>query len=98
MTSASPAEGKTSTVVNLAVVMAETGRRVLILSLDLRNPSVDGYFDVRSSAGISDLLSANRARALETVVRDTDFPQVQIAAAGTESRSPGCPVSLEWGH
>ena len=89
VTSASAGEGKTSTVVNLAVVMAETGRRVLILSLDLRNPSVDGYFDVGSAAGISDLLSANHPRALETVVRDTDYPDVQIAAAGTETGHPG---------
>lgn len=89
VTSCRPAEGKTSTVANLAVVLAETGRRVLVLSLDFRNPRVHEYLDAPSGAGLSDLLSAGRPEDLEGVVRDTAYPGVQLATSGQETRHPG---------
>jgi capsular exopolysaccharide synthesis family protein len=89
VTSARAAEGKTTTVANLAVVMAESGRRVLVLSLDFRNPKVHRYLDVPSGSGLSDLLSTGRAQDLELVVRDTQFPGVRVATSGQETGHPG---------
>jgi capsular exopolysaccharide synthesis family protein len=89
VTSARAAEGKTTTVANLAVVMAESGRRVLVLSLDFRNPKVHRYLDVPSGSGLSDLLSTDRAQDLELVVRDTQFPGVRVATSGQETGHPG---------
>jgi capsular exopolysaccharide synthesis family protein len=89
VTSCRPAEGKTSTVANLAVVMAESGRSVLVLSLDFRNPRVQDYLDVPARAGLSDLLSADRPHDLDSVVRDTAFPGVRIATSGQETNHPG---------
>ncbi len=89
MTSALPGAGKTTTVANLAAVMAEAGRRVLVLSLDLRNPTLHKYFGVPNGTGISELLSADRGRHLEEVVRETDVPGVAIATSGHDTDHPG---------
>ena len=44
-TSSGPAEGKSTTAVNLAVTMAQVGKRVLILDADLRKPTVHKFFN-----------------------------------------------------
>lgn len=89
VTSARPGEGKTTTVANLAVAMAETGRRVLVLSLDFRNPRIQDYLGVASGSGLSDLLGANRAADLDLVVRQAAFAGVQVATSGQELTHPG---------
>ncbi len=89
VTSALPGEGKTTTVANLAAVMAEAGRRVLTLSFDLRNPKLHEYFDVADGTGMSDLLAGDRPQHLEQVVRDTRIPGVTIATSGQELGHPG---------
>ena len=89
VTSARPKEGKTTTVANLAVVMAEAGRRVLVLSFDFRNPRIHTYLDVPSGAGLSDLLSAKWPLDLSVVVRDSAFSGVQVVTSGQELGHPG---------
>ena len=89
VTSARPKEGKTTTVANLAVVMAEAGRRVLVLSFDFRNPRIHTYLDVPSGAGLSDLLSAKWPLDLAVVVRDSAFIGVQVVTSGQELGHPG---------
>lgn len=89
VTSPRAGDGKTSTVANLAAVMAESGRTVLVLSLDFRNPRIHDFFDAPNGTGVSDLLSANRADELEHVVRDTPFAGVRIATSGQETSHPG---------
>lgn len=89
VSSALPGEGKTTTVVNLAAVMAEAGRRVLVLSLDLRNPRLHEYLDVANGTGISDLLAADRGEHLEQVLRDTSVVGVRAATTGQQVEHPG---------
>jgi len=89
VTSALPGAGKTTTVANLAAVMAEAGRRVLVLSLDLRNPTVHQHFGLANSTGLSELLSADRGRHLEQVVHETSLPGVSIATSGHDTDHPG---------
>ena len=48
VTSPSPAEGKTTTVANLAVVLGEAGARVLVVNCDFRRPSLGAYLGVDS--------------------------------------------------
>ncbi len=43
ITSASPGEGKTTTVANLAAVLAEGGQSVLVVDCDFRRPAIEGY-------------------------------------------------------
>lgn len=58
VTSANPGEGKTLTAINLAIAlsMMEIGRKVILVDLDMRRPSVHRYFGIRPEYGVSDFL------------------------------------------
>lgn len=58
LTSPSEGEGKTVTTVNLAVAFAQSGRRVILVSADLRRPSLETYFDFGNEKGVTSWLSA----------------------------------------
>src|SRR5438445_671920 len=51
VTSPSAGEGKTTTVANLAAVLAESGRRVIAVDADLRRPGLHALFGLRNDAG-----------------------------------------------
>src|SRR3546814_20769876 len=53
ITSPMPAEGKTSTSTNLAIALAQAGRRVLLVDGDLRHPRVADLFDLDAQVGLT---------------------------------------------
>lgn len=57
VSSSIPGEGKTSTSVNLAIMLAESGTKVLIVDADLRRPKVAKYLGLEGSVGLSGVLS-----------------------------------------
>ena len=73
VTSASSGEGKTTTVVNLAMVMAQMGKRVLLFDCDMRNPQVNKFLGVDRSPGFTDVMLG--AVSLDEAVRSsTNLP------------------------
>lgn len=58
-TSAGPGEGKSSTVANMAVALAQTGKNVLVIDADLRNPSQHKVFGLHNREGLSTTLISN---------------------------------------
>jgi capsular exopolysaccharide synthesis family protein len=89
VTSALPNEGKTTTVANLAAVMAEAGRNVLVLSFDLRNPRLHEYFETENGAGVSDLLAPRSNLTLDSVARQTRLAGVELVTSGQRLDHPG---------
>ena len=89
ITSPGAGDGKSTTVANLAVAYAESGRSVLVLSGDLWRSSVARRFGVKPSRGVSDFLASDGATPLSTYVRKTSVPGVQVVTGGLAIRRPG---------
>ncbi|HYN94481.1 MAG TPA: polysaccharide biosynthesis tyrosine autokinase [Pilimelia sp.] len=63
VTSAVPGEGKSCTATNLAIVLAESGRRVLLLDADLRRPRLADYLGLEGAVGLSNVLAGQATLA-----------------------------------
>ncbi|HKD08040.1 MAG TPA: CpsD/CapB family tyrosine-protein kinase [Bryobacteraceae bacterium] len=86
VTSASPAEGKTFTAVNLALAQAHLEHPVLLIDLDLRRPVVHNMLQCERSPGFSDFLLGERR--LEECVRRIEGTNLYVLPAGTQVRNP----------
>ena len=87
VTSATEGEGKTTTATNLAIALAESGRRVLVIDGDRRRPHLDRIFRVPNQWGLSDyLLETTPARLMDVarLVSATDVPNLFVLPAGTD--------------
>jgi succinoglycan biosynthesis transport protein ExoP len=83
VTSPHPQCGKSVTIANLAVSLAEGGRRVLLIDGDLRRPSLPKFFDVPNTTGLTNALDEDERADPYTLIRPTDFPGVSILTSGT---------------
>jgi capsular exopolysaccharide synthesis family protein len=86
VTSPGPAEGKTTLISNLAVVMAETGRRVLLIDMDLRKPRLHHLFNAPNKPGFTDLITGDSPitpAGVEGFIQATRFPGVSILPSGS---------------
>ena len=74
------AEGKSTTVFNLAVIFAQNGQRVLLVDSDLRRPSLHKFLKVSNSIGLTNYLL--RQNTLEEVIQTTPVPTLDFLPSG----------------
>ena len=86
MSSAMQSEGKTTTAANLAVAMAESGARTLIIDADLRRPHLAETFGLEGTVGLSDVL-VGRAEP-EDVVQPWGIRGLHVLPAGRIPPNP----------
>jgi succinoglycan biosynthesis transport protein ExoP len=89
-TSASPKEGKTTTVCNLGIALAEINHSVLLIDADMRKPRLHSVFDVENEYGLSDLLlekNALDADKLDAGCTPTGIPGLFVLPSGGSRRS-----------
>lgn len=86
ITSSVPNEGKTSTAVNLAISMAQTGQRVLLVEGDLRDPKLAGTLGLRRTVGMTTALIGS-AR-LEDCIQHHRESGVDLLAGGQTPPNP----------
>jgi len=67
VTSSIPSEGKSTTTINLAIALADAGKRVALLDTDLRKPKVAEYLSIEGGAGLTDVL-IGRAKVNEVML------------------------------
>jgi capsular exopolysaccharide synthesis family protein len=87
ITSCLPSEGKTTTAINCAVVLAQQGKKVLLVDADLRRSSVHEAFGLPQDPGLTGLLS--HACTAEEALRSTELmPNLTVLPAGAASPFP----------
>ncbi|EFV90493.1 protein-tyrosine kinase [Dietzia cinnamea P4] len=86
LTSSVAVEGKSETAVNLALVLAEAGSRVLLVEADLRRPRVVEYMSMPDGVGLTNVLSGQAA--FEDVVQETRQEGVDLLACGPLPPNP----------
>lgn len=86
ISSAEPHAGKSTTAANLAIVMAQTNFKVLLIDADMRKPSLDRIFHVGRGEGLSKVISAQTA--FEDAVVKQVAPNLDLLPAGPIPPNP----------
>lgn len=94
VSSAEPREGKTTTVANLAIAMAQMGKRVILVDTDLRRPSLHLLFRAPPEPGLTDLFL--RHQTLAQVIRETSQPGLFLLPCGKIPPNPAEVIASVW--
>ena len=87
ITSALPQEGKTTTSINTAVVLAQKGVRVLLIDADLRRPSIHKTLGMGPHTGLSNVLTGSTT-VDQAIARTALLPNLFVLPAGTPPPNP----------
>src|SRR3984893_2640212 len=87
ITSALPQEGKSTTSINCAVVLAQKGVRVLLIDADLRRPSIHKTLGMGPRSGLSNVLTGSTTLQ-QAIAHTTVLPNLDVLPAGTPPPNP----------
>jgi non-specific protein-tyrosine kinase len=87
ITSAVPGEGKSFIATNLAISIAQAGKRVILVDADLRRPQIHKAFGMHSEPGFTNLV-VDQTLSLQRVLQPTRVPNLRILACGTIPPNP----------
>jgi|GEM_PF-3064777 len=85
MTSSMSSEGKSVSAVNIALTLAQSGAKVLLVDADLRRPRAHRVFHIPASPGLSEYLTDDKPT---NVIRRTELSTLHIMTAGMRSSKP----------
>lgn len=86
ITSAGPKEGKSTTAANLAIAMAQTGKKVLLVDADLRRPVIHSIFGLSKDQGITNFLM--ESLPYSRLVQPSFLENLSIVASGILPPNP----------
>lgn len=86
VTSSGPQEGKTTAAISLAITMANSGNRVLLVDADMRRPRVHRVFGLQNGAGLSSLILGEGEPA--EVIQPTIVPNLSVLPCGPVPPNP----------
>jgi succinoglycan biosynthesis transport protein ExoP len=91
LTSSEPGDGKTTVMANLAVSIAQSGKKTLLMDIDLRRPGMTALLEMKGLPGMGDLLSTNGdlAELAAQVTRTTEIPNLDVIPSGRRRPNPG---------
>lgn len=87
VTSPTLGEGKTTTVANLAAMFAQSGRRVIAVSCDLRKPRLHRFFGLTNDVGVTSILTG-KATLAEAAQRPATLDSLRVLASGPVPPNP----------
>lgn len=85
VTSPAPDEGKSTTVANLAVTMAQSGRKTILMDCDLRRPSLHTFFNLKGDVGVTTAVLEGSSSA---PLQATKIENLQLLASGPKPPNP----------
>jgi capsular exopolysaccharide synthesis family protein len=86
ITSANPAEGKTTTVINTAIALSQTGAKVIVVDSDMRKPRIHNIFNEENGIGLSNFLSGHGD--LRSIIKKTEIPNLFYIPSGPIPPNP----------
>jgi len=87
ITSSQPSEGKTTTAINTAFMLAQTGAEVLIIDCDLRRPRLHANFNLSNARGLTNYLSGESP--IDDVLQSYDrVPNLKLLTSGPIPPNP----------
>ena len=86
VTSSLPSEGKTFIASNLAIVIAQAGKNVILVDGDLRHPNIHRAFSTSRDAGLTTVLMGKAS--VQDVLRPTDVPGLRLLLTGPLPPNP----------
>lgn len=86
VSSAGPQEGKTVTSSNLAITMAQSGSKVVLLDCDMRRPKLNKLFGISRNRGMTNLLVEKAD--LKPMIFNTSIPNLQVIPSGPIPPNP----------
>lgn len=86
VTSPSKSEGKTTVMSNLAVTLAESGKRVVVVDCDFRRPQIHRTFGLKSTPGVTDYLFDEQG--MDVVIQPTIVDGVDVIVTGKQTGNP----------
>jgi succinoglycan biosynthesis transport protein ExoP len=86
VTSSGPEDGKTTTAISVAIAMAESGNRVLLVDADMRRPRIHRAFNLPTATGLSSLILGTGT--LNESVRSTEVPNLSLLTCGPVPPNP----------
>ncbi len=81
-----PGQGGTSTIANLAITLAQGGKRVILVDGDMRRPSLHKVFNISNDVGLSSVLS--NGLQIAEVLRPTEVDNLVLVPAGPVPKNP----------
>jgi non-specific protein-tyrosine kinase len=85
VTSPAAGEGKSTTIANLAVTMAQSGRRTILVDTDLRRPTLHELFGAQMSPGLTDMIMAE---AGDLPLQKTEVENLWLLSSGAKPPNP----------
>jgi len=86
ITSPSPGDGKTAVAINLAITLANSGQRVLLVDCNFRRPGIGPRFNGTNSHGLSNVLIGDRT--LEECATRSEIPNLDVLPTGPMAPTP----------
>lgn len=86
VTSPEPSDGKSTTAANLAIVLAQQAKQVLLVDTDLRKPSVHYSFSLSNIDGLTSVIS--KEITVEQAISKTNIPNLDILTCGPIPPNP----------
>lgn len=86
--SAKAGQGSTSTITNLAITLAQAGKRVVIIDANIRMPEMHRVFELENDFGLTELVANPRPESLNRALQKTTVPGLEVITSGGPSRNP----------